>query len=115
MIEEELRAFVPQDGFLYLFIDHIRDSKALANILLEEAPILDSFYLYTFLQRKGSHDDLCMGYLCNQVLSLLQVNCIIDGWIIVIGPAHHYTGAAYRIRYEEVEEYIKRGVSGGYH
>ena len=39
----------------------------------------------------------------------------IDGWIIVIGPAHHYTGAAYRIRYEEVEEYIKRGVSGGYH
>jgi hypothetical protein len=39
----------------------------------------------------------------------------IDGWIIVIGPAHHYTGAAYRIRYEEVEEYVKRGVSGGYH
>jgi hypothetical protein len=39
----------------------------------------------------------------------------IDGWIIVIGPAYHYTGAAYRIRYEEVEEYIKRGISGGYH
>ncbi len=39
----------------------------------------------------------------------------IDGWIIVIGPAFHYTGAAYKIRYEEVEEYLNKGISGGYH
>lgn len=39
----------------------------------------------------------------------------IDGWIIVIGPAYHYTGAAYKIRYEEVEEYLNKGISGGYH
>ncbi|MBQ5579056.1 MAG: hypothetical protein IIT40_09475, partial [Prevotella sp.] len=39
----------------------------------------------------------------------------VDGWIIVIGPAYHYTGAAYRIRYEEVEQYVKLGRSGGYH
>ena len=39
----------------------------------------------------------------------------VDGWIIIIGPAYHYTGAAYRIRYEEVEQYVKLGRSGGYH
>ena len=39
----------------------------------------------------------------------------VDGWIIVIGPAHHYTGAAYRLRYEEIEQYIRQGMSGGYH
>lgn len=39
----------------------------------------------------------------------------IDGWIIVIGPAYHYTGAAFKIRYEEVEEFLNKGISGGYH
>lgn len=39
----------------------------------------------------------------------------IDGWVIVIGPAYHYTGAAYKIRYEEVEEFLNKGISGGYH
>ena len=31
----------------------------------------------------------------------------VDGWIIVIGPAFHYTGAAYRIRYERPCSYYR--------
>lgn len=58
--------------------------------------------------------DLPMEVGCAEELVVGNVG-FIDGWIIVIGPAHHYTGAAYRIRYEEVEQYIKKGISGGYH
>ena len=31
----------------------------------------------------------------------------IDGWVVVIGPARNYTGAAYKIRYQEAEPYLK--------
>jgi hypothetical protein len=39
----------------------------------------------------------------------------IDGWVIVIGPAVNYTGAAYRLRYPEIEQYLRKGHSGGYY
>ena len=38
----------------------------------------------------------------------------IDGWVVVIGPAHNYTGAAYKIRYQEAEPYLKH-YAGGYY
>jgi hypothetical protein len=39
----------------------------------------------------------------------------IDGWIVVIGPAEGYTGAAYRIRYQVAEPYLKGKRSGEYY
>ena len=58
--------------------------------------------------------DLPMEVGCAEELIVGNVG-YIDGWVIVIGPAQHYTGAAYRIRYEEVEQYVRIGKSGGYH
>lgn len=39
----------------------------------------------------------------------------IDGWVVVIGPAQGYTGAAYRIRYQVAEPYLKGKRTGGYY
>ncbi|MGI6223046.1 MAG: hypothetical protein ACOYJG_05515 [Prevotella sp.] len=38
----------------------------------------------------------------------------IDGWIVVIGPARNYTGAAYKIRYQIAEPYLKHYAAGYY-
>ena len=46
---------------------------------------------------------------------LVPVNAgFIDGWVIVIGQAYHYTGAPYRLRYEEIDSYLHTG-DGGYY
>ena len=46
---------------------------------------------------------------------LVPVNAgFIDGWVIVIGQAYHYTGAPYRLRYEEIDSYLHAG-DGGYY
>lgn len=39
----------------------------------------------------------------------------IDGWVIVIGPARGYTGAAYRIRYQEAEPCLRGNRNEGYY
>lgn len=39
----------------------------------------------------------------------------IDGWIVVIGPAEGYTGAAYRIKYEDAVPYLKSKPGGRYY
>jgi hypothetical protein len=39
----------------------------------------------------------------------------IDGWVVVIGPAKGYTGAAYRIRYQVAEPYLQGKRTGGYY
>jgi hypothetical protein len=39
----------------------------------------------------------------------------IDGWVVVIGPAQGYTGAAYRIRYQVAEPYLQGKRTGGYY
>lgn len=39
----------------------------------------------------------------------------IDGWIVVIGPARGYTGAAYKIRYQVAEPYLKGRRNGTYY
>ncbi len=39
----------------------------------------------------------------------------LDGWIVVIGPAEGYTGASYRIRYQEAEPFLRGKRSGGYY
>ena len=47
---------------------------------------------------------------------LMPVNAgFIDGWIIVIGPARNYTGAPFRLRYEEIEDFLSPSLSGYYH
>lgn len=38
----------------------------------------------------------------------------LDGWIVVIGPAEGYTGAAYRIRYQSAEPYLLAKPGGRY-
>lgn len=38
-----------------------------------------------------------------------------DGWIVVIGPANGYTGAAYRIRYQAAEPFLKGNKNGDYY
>lgn len=38
-----------------------------------------------------------------------------DGWIVVIGPANGYTGAAYRIRYQAAEPFLKGSKNGDYY
>ncbi len=38
----------------------------------------------------------------------------IDGWVVVIGPARGYKGAPYRLRYEEIEQYLKTSLGGYY-
>lgn len=39
----------------------------------------------------------------------------IDGWVIVIGPAYHYTGAEFRIRYETAQPYLRTSKGGDYY
>jgi hypothetical protein len=39
----------------------------------------------------------------------------IDGWVVVIGPAYHHTGAEYRIRYEAAQPYLRTGKHGEYY
>lgn len=39
----------------------------------------------------------------------------LDGWVVVIGPAYHYTGAEFRIRYEAAQPYLRTGKSGDYY
>ena len=47
-------------------------------------------------------------------MSIGLVNAgFIDGWVIVIGQARHYTGAPYRLRYEEIVSFLHTG-EGGY-
>ncbi len=47
---------------------------------------------------------------------LMPVNAgFIDGWIIVIGPARNYTGAPFRLRYEEIEDFLSPSINGYYH
>lgn len=36
----------------------------------------------------------------------------IDGWILVVGPAAHHTGAVYKIRYQEAEPYLRHSSAG---
>ena len=44
---------------------------------------------------------------------LVPVNAgFIDGWIVVIGPALHYTGAPFRLRYEEILPYLRTSENG---
>lgn len=38
----------------------------------------------------------------------------LDGWVVVIGPAQGYTGAAYLIRYQDAEPYLKGKPGGRY-
>ena len=38
----------------------------------------------------------------------------IDGWVIVIGPARGTSGAQYRLRYPEIEKWLKPAKGGGY-
>lgn len=40
---------------------------------------------------------------------------IIDGWIIVVGPAYKHTGAAYKIRYRDAAPFLKTPEGGGYY
>ena len=37
-----------------------------------------------------------------------------DGWVVVIGPARHYTGAPFRLRYEEITDFLHTN-EGGYY
>ena len=44
---------------------------------------------------------------------LVPVNAgFTDGWIVVIGPALHYTGAPFRLRYEEILPYLRTSENG---
>lgn len=52
----------------------------------------------------ASPDDLVVGHVG-----------FTDGWIVVIGPASHYTGAPFRIRYQAAEPYLKGRRTGGYY
>ncbi len=38
----------------------------------------------------------------------------IDGWVMVIGPAQQSSGTAYRLRYEQMEKYLRIGDEGYY-
>ena len=38
----------------------------------------------------------------------------IDGWVLVVGPAQGTSGAAYRLRYPEIEQWLKKPQSDGY-
>lgn len=40
---------------------------------------------------------------------------LIDGWVIVIGPAVRHSGAEYRIRYEIAEPYLRTSKGGDYY
>lgn len=45
---------------------------------------------------------------------LIPVNAgFVDGWVVVIGPARHYTGAPFRLRYEEIVDFLYTN-EGGY-
>lgn len=46
---------------------------------------------------------------------LLPVNAgFTDGWVIVIGPAYHRTGAEFKLRYMDILQYLKSDYSGYY-
>ena len=46
---------------------------------------------------------------------LLPVNAgFTDGWVIVIGPAYHRTGAEFKLRYMNILEYLRSDYSGYY-
>jgi len=46
---------------------------------------------------------------------LIPVNAgFVDGWVVVIGPARHYTGAPFRLRYEEIVDFLYTS-EGGYY
>ncbi len=46
---------------------------------------------------------------------LLPVNAgFTDGWVIVIGPAYHRTGAEFKLRYMNILPYLKSDYSGYY-
>ena len=46
---------------------------------------------------------------------LVAVNAgFTDGWVVVIGPAHHQTGAEFRMRYMRVLPYLHSTYSGYY-
>ena len=46
---------------------------------------------------------------------LLPVNAgFTDGWIIVIGPAYHRTGAEFKLRFMDILQYLKSDYSGYY-
>ncbi len=36
----------------------------------------------------------------------------VDGWVVVIGPAKNYTGAPFRLRYEEILPYLRTSENG---
>ena len=38
----------------------------------------------------------------------------IDGWVLVVGPAQGTSGAAYRLRYPEIEQWLKKAKRDGY-
>lgn len=38
----------------------------------------------------------------------------IDGWVLVVGPAQGTSGAAYRLRYPEIEQWLKKAKEDGY-
>ena len=38
----------------------------------------------------------------------------IDGWVLVVGPAQGTSGAAYRLRYPEIEQWLKKAKGDGY-
>ncbi len=44
---------------------------------------------------------------------LVPVNAgFVDGWVVVIGPAMNYTGAPFRLRYEEILPYLRTSENG---
>lgn len=44
---------------------------------------------------------------------LVPVNAgFVDGWVVVIGPALHYTGAPFRLRYEEILPFLRTSENG---
>lgn len=38
----------------------------------------------------------------------------IDGWVVVVGPARGTSGAAYRLRYPEIEQWLRPAKGNGY-
>ena len=45
----------------------------------------------------------------------MRLSDLIDGWIIVIGPAENSAGRAYRVRYQAAEPYLKKSKDGEYY
>lgn len=60
------------------------------------------------------HGDLPVEGLRPEELVIGDV-AFTDGWIVVIGPANGYTGAAYRIRYQAAEPFLRKSKDGDYY